>query len=115
MPPNAARGSFEEPYLGTIPKLAPDRRAALARRQLAGGTELDSMPDSGPWLDHWFAGPCVGKKRDAWSIARHAQKFYAVRIHRAPRRQRFHPLHRSTPVEAKWMTNQACDEGVLCQ
>ena len=74
VPPNAA-GNFEDPpYLGTIPKFAPARRAALTGRQVAGGTELDSMPDSGPWLDQRFAGPCVGKKRVAWRIARDAQK-----------------------------------------
>ena len=111
VPPNAA-GNFEDPpYLGTIPKFAPARRAAWTGRQVAGGTELDSMPDSGPWLDQRFAGPCISKKRDAWSIARHAHKYCAVRIHRTPRRQRFHPLHRSIPIEAKWMTSSRVTKG----
>ena len=59
-----------------------------------------------------MVGPKVFWSLDAWSIARHAQKFYAVRIHRAPRRQRFHPLHRSAPVEAKWITNRRLTKGL---
>ena len=61
VPPKDAGKHEDPPYLGTIPKFAPDKRAALTGRQVAGGTDLDSMPDSGPWLDQRFAGPCVGK------------------------------------------------------
>ena len=112
VPPNAA-GNFEDPpYLGTIPKFVPARRAALTGRHVARGTELDSMPDSGPWLDQRFAGPCINKKPDAMRAMRkilccaHPQDTSSTAVLSAPQKY-------SNRGEVD--DQQPCDKGVLCQ
>jgi hypothetical protein len=45
-------------------------------------------------------------KKDGWSVTKCGQNVYLVRIHRFARKQRFHPLHRSAPVDAKFLTGE---------
>ena len=44
------------------------------------------------------------KDKDGWSVTKCDQSIYLVRIHRAAWKQRFHPLHRNVPVDAKFLT-----------
>ena len=94
----------QDPYIGALPKFPPARKAAEKAQQKSGGTGLDEMPRHGPWLDEKYRQPNTTGKKDSWSVAKCGNEIFLVKVHRAPRRQRFHPLHRSAPVEAKFLT-----------
>ena len=64
------------------------------------------MPRHGPWLDEKYRQPNTTEKKDSWSVAKCGHEIFLVKVHRAPRRQRFHPLHRSAPVDAKFLTGE---------
>ena len=96
----------QDPYIGAMPKFPPARLAAEKAMKKAGGTQLDQMPQQGPWLDERFGAPSRSGKKDGWSVTKCDQSIYLVRIHRAARKQRFHPLHRSAPVDAKFLTGE---------
>ena len=103
----AAMGkSSTVPYIGTLPKYPPARKEAKVEQQKAGGTELDVMPEHGPWLDARYSQPSSTSKRDGWSVAKSGPDLYLVRIHRSGRKQRFHPLHRSCPMDAEFLTGE---------
>lgn len=40
----------QDPYIGAMPKFPPARQAAEKDKNIAGGTQLDQMPQQGPWL-----------------------------------------------------------------
>ena len=96
----------QDPYIGTLPKFPPARREAEKAQKKSGGTGLDEMPRHGPWLDEKYRQPNTTGKKDSWSVAKCGNEIFLVKVHRAPRKQRFHPLHRSAPVEAKFLTGE---------
>jgi hypothetical protein len=75
-------------------------------QKAAGGTMLDEMPRQGPWLDSRYLQPNTSGKKDSWSVAKCGDEIFLVKVHKSPRKQRFHPLHRSAPVEAKFLTGE---------
>ena len=87
--------------------VALDRRlAAKVVQKKAGGTELDVMPQHGPWLDARYSQPSSTSKKDGWSVAKSGPDLYLVRTHRSGRKQRFHPLRRSCPMDAEYLTGE---------
>ena len=94
------------PYIGALPKFPPARRDAEMAQKAAGGTMLDGMPRHGPWLDSRYLQPNTTGKKDSWSVAKCGEEIFLVKVHKSPRKQRFHPLHRSAPIEAQFLTGE---------
>ena len=57
----------QDPYIGAMPKFPPARLAAEKAMKKAGGTQLDQMPQQGPWLDERFGAPSRSGKK-GWMV-----------------------------------------------
>ena len=101
------------PYIGALPKFPPARRDAEMAQKAAGGTMLDGMPRHGPWLDSRYLQPNTTGKKDSWSVAKCGEEIFLVKVHKSPRKQRFHPLHRSAPIEAQFLTGERSQKPFL--
>ena len=99
-----------DPYIGTLPKFPLARKESEKAQKKAGGTMLGETPRHGPWLDDRYGGPSTTGKKDGCSVTKCGQNVYLVRIHRSARKQRFHPLQRSAPVDAKFLTGERIRE-----
>ena len=45
-------------------------------------------------------------KTDSWTVAKYGTEVFLIKVHKSPRKQRFHPLHRSAPVDAAFLTGE---------
>eukprot|EP00435_Cladocopium_sp_Y103_P072090 s178_g39.t1 len=45
-------------------------------------------------------------KRDTWSLTKCNLETYLVKVHKTPRCQRFHPLHRNPPVSPQYLSGE---------
>ena len=89
----------EEPMITT-------RSGLLGRSGL--GEEHRDEKDPGfeqPWKLDWYALPPRGKA-DRWEDLLRAKYGWVVRVHGAPRKMPFHPVHRSTPFEVEDLESQ---------
>ena len=89
----------EEPMITT-------RSGLLGRSGL--GEEHQDEEDPGfeqPWKLDWYALP-PRSKSDRWEDLLRAKYGWMVRVHGAPRKLPFHPVHRSTPFEVEDLESQ---------
>ena len=92
--------------MGTLPKFPPARKEAEKAQKTAGGTMLDEMARHGPRLGDRYRQPTTTGKKDSWSVAKCGNEIFLVKVRKSPRKQLFHPLHRSAPVEAKFLSGE---------